>query len=171
MVNHIRPNLFIYESDILNLGGSVTYDGKIFCFSKRSSLKGAYLSIAKEIYHVKMECFRDGTAAIVGVDNHKGSHLFDTFWQSLELDKNALYHEYLFLRIVKQVLLFIAQTIMLILSFHGFVTSFHYKSIWSFGITITAFFAFLLLGTFYSKIRCRTFKEYKKQVEKYDYSK
>lgn len=164
MVNLIRPNLLIYETDILNLGGTVTYDGKIYNSGRRSEVKGAHLSLAGETYYVKMECFRDGTAAVIGTNRHQNGELFDAFWHLLEQDKNTLYHEYFFLRVVKQVLVTIAQIFLFIIWVYTLYYGPRYESVLSFGTSLTTIFLFPLLGTLYSKIRCYAFGEYIRNV-------
>lgn len=122
MINRLRTNWLIYESDILYLGGTVDYTGKVVVKSFRSKVEEAYVTLKNSHVFVRMERFRDGTAVICdflddnGMVLRKNSSAVKDFLciRDMLLDKDEVFMEFVFIRTAKQVITFIAQTLSLL---------------------------------------------------------
>lgn len=164
MVNHLRLNWPLYESDILQLGGTVAYPGVIRCRSRRSVVEKAEIRFLGRVFSVWMERFRDGTAAVSSMSN-EGDELYELYEDALHCDKNTLYREFVFYRFVKHFWLLMAQLILLVVCICNWITAFSGKFVTHMAVSAISIAMVILLGNFYSKIRCYSFDVYKKDVE------
>lgn len=168
IINLLRPNWFIYETDIVALGGTVLYTGNIIVKSRRSSVKEAIITLAGTNITVYMECFRDGSSVLCNflengkpvAKNPSEAEYFLNCYKSLR-SKNDIFLEFVFFRTAKQVGIFLLQIICIVAMIH---------SICNISVSINpltyliegalALVLFFICGNFYSYIRKMRFDKY-----------
>lgn len=163
MINHIRPNWLIYETDITHLGGTLTYTKHITSKSHRSSVQKALITLDNQEFSVDMERFKDGTAAVVHINNNMTNTFIESYKRLTE--EFEVFHEHVFLRFVKQMWLFICQLIMIIIFLTNIYTTIKFLSIPHFITAIIALSIAIIVGGCYSRIRCHTFSAFLKDIE------
>lgn len=164
MVNCLRLNWPLYENDISQLGGVVSYTGDVRGRSCRSSVERAEICLCGRLFSVWMERFKDGTAAVSSA-NGRGEELYNLYEAVLHREENELYHGYVFYRFVKQIWLLLVQLILGIICISNVAMAFSGGLITHIAVSFISIVMIVILGSFYSKIRCYTFEVYKKEIE------
>jgi len=164
-INLPRLNWFIYESDIITLGGMVTYTDHVIVKNRRSVVREAVVTLLNSRVSVYMECFCDGTSVLCNfLDNGKpvrkntsSIQRFLKIYNSLRCD-NEVFFEFTFIRSAKQILVFIAQIFSVIVLIHSIccVSQSIFYMIELFGACVL----FYLCMKAYARIRKMRFETY-----------
>lgn len=176
MINHLRFNWGIYESDICFFGGSVKYTGNVVARSRRSVLEEAEILFLGTHCIVWMERFRHGNAALVAFvrngsvvskEDFKDHYPAHEFLKAFEAccGKSELYAEIHFFRRAKQYftgLLQIFCVVSALIALGMCPQTNHVVSCLL--IVLLSFFLFIFLSTLYKYYRNVDYKNYKSRL-------